>query len=419
MANELNTEKKVQILHDMMEGMSIRGLHRTKKGNTGKSGHPSRTTIAKLLADAGDTAIAFLNDRMRDLPTTVVQADEFHSYVGIRGITLLKRKMRAPEGKGVRWVWVAIDPISKLIVSWHVGGRGKPDARKFYTDLKKRCPNRLQLTTDSHGPSIWAVDKVWGGDIDYATVKKNEENERQFVIEEYLGEPPAKRVKRPKREMPPPEPRSGQPDMSRVTTNHIETFFQKVRKDLARARRATTLFSKTTDNLKRALALYFFYRNFIFIHETLKTTPAVAAGIDDSVWTWEEFVALVDETRAERKAKRDASRAREAELVVEEKSSVIALPDRSSREAEAYTVMCAIRQGYAKIHRSDCKHLRADPDRETKTGASHKFPCRTLEEAWEIAYNFVPDEIEECKVCLGKPSRLDTGRGKGGSNLKH
>ena len=106
MVNRLNHDKQVALLQDMMERMSIRGLHRTKKGNTGPSGRPSRTTILKLLAEAGDTAIEFLGERMRDLPSTLVEADELHAYVAIRGRTLFLRKMRAPPGQGVFWIWV-------------------------------------------------------------------------------------------------------------------------------------------------------------------------------------------------------------------------------------------------------------------------------------------------------------------------
>ncbi len=413
MVNRLNHDKQVALLQDMMERMSIRGLHRTKKGNTGPSGRPSRTTILKLLAEAGDTAIEFLGERMRDLPSTLVEADELHAYVAIRGRTLFLRKMRAPPGQGVFWIWVAIDVTSKLVVAWHIGGRGNSDAKVFIDDLKARCPNRLQLTTDSHHPYIEAVEKAWGGEIDYATVKK-QDDQQQEVIEEYLGvDQPRPKRRRSKREMAPPEIRSGSPDPSLITTNHIESFFQKFRQNLGRFARKTTLFSKTLINLKRAVALYVFYHNFIRVHMSLATTPAVAAGIDDSEWTWEMFIELIDGNRKKWALEREAAKQQDATS-----ESVIILPAPRSQDMP-FTVMFSFLQKYAKIHRSDCKHLRDTPERGSKRGASHKFQCETIEAARNLAYNLVPDEVAECKVCLGSPSRLDTGRGKGGNNLKH
>ncbi|MFS0740793.1 hypothetical protein ABC365_09340 [Brevundimonas sp. 3P9-tot-E] len=408
MVNRLHPEKQVALLQDMMERMSIRGLHRTKQGNTGKSGRPSRTTIQKLLADAGDTAIEFLDERMRDLPSTLIEADECHSYVGIRGRTLWARKMRAPVGMGVFWIWIAIDAKSKLIVAWHIGGRGHDDARAFINDLKDRCPRRLQITTDSHLPYFSAIENAWGGEVDYATVKKQDE-QQQEVIEEYLGVGQQPKKRRARREKAPPEIRSGDPDMALVTTNHIESFFQKFRQNLGRLGRRTTLFSKTLTNLKRSVALYVFYHNFIRIHMTLKTTPAVASGIDDSVWAWRDFVDLVDDYRA----------AKKAEPVEEEEAvEVVCQPSAPPEDDAPFVVMCSLTHRYAKIHASSCKHLREAPDRTSKKGGSQKFRCETIEKARNLAYDLVPDEVAECRICLGDYYCLGSGRGRGGSKLK-
>lgn len=408
MVNRLSPEKQVALLQDMMERMSIRGLHRTKEGNTGKSGHPSRTTIQKLLADAGDTAIEFLDDRMRDLPSTLIEADELHAYVGIRGRTLWARKMRAPPGMGVFWIWIAIDAVNKLVVAWHVGGRGHEDAKAFINDLKARCPRRLQMTTDSHHPYFGAIESAWGGEIDYATVKK-QDDQQQEVIEEYLGVGQQPKKRRARREKSPPEVRSGAPDMALVTTNHIESFFQKFRQNLGRLARKTTLFSKSLTNLKRSVALYVFYHNFIRIHMTLKTTPAVASGIDDSGWTWRDFVDLVDDYRTATKG---------ASLGEEEAEEVKCSPSAPPADDAPFVVMCSLTHRYAKIHASSCKHLRDAPDRASKKGGSQKFRCETIEKARDLAYDLVPDEVTECRICLGDYYCLGSGRGRGGSKPK-
>lgn len=411
MVNRLPPEKQVALLQDMMERMSIRALHRTKKGNKGKSGRPSRTTIQKLLADAGDTAIEFLDERMRDLPSTLIEADECHSYVGIRGRTLWARKMRAPVGMGVFWIWIALDAKSKLVVAWHVGGRGHEDARAFINDLKDRCPRRLQINTDSHLPYFSAIENAWGGDVDYATVKK-QDDQQQEVIEEYLGVSEKFHKRSSRRKKSRPEIRSGTPDAALITTNHIESFFQKFRQNLGRLGRRTTLYSKTLINLKRTIAIYIFYYNFIRVHMTLNTTPAVASGIDDSAWTWGDFVDLVRMTTAATKAKSDLS--------VDTKNAAATEPPSLPCEVSGapFVVMCSLTHRYAKIHASTCAHLKTDPDRESKTGGSQKFSCETIEAARNLAYNLVPDEVAECKICLGEFRKLGTGRGRGGSSSK-
>ena len=418
MVNQLSTSKRSAILRDMMERQGINALARTKDGNTGQSGRPSQVTVLKLLADAGDTAIDFLDQKMRDLPVRYVEADEMFAFVGIRGLTLLKNQMRAPKGQGVFWIWMAIDPVSKLIVAWHVGGRGNADAKIFIADLKARCADRIQLTTDSHRAYFEAVGSEFGDDIDYATVKKQDDNEQQLVVEEYTGvKMPYRPKKRPKREMHPPVVRSGTPDEDWITTNHIESFFQKLRQNLGRFARKSALHSKTLINLKRALALYIYHYNFQRIHMTIKTTPAMEAGIDDDRWTWENFMDLVDERAAAQKAAGRASQLEAARHVDDE--NIIRLKAPRDEQAGEYTVMVSLHQKYAKIHLTACVHLRDTPGRQSKRGDSHKFQCETFDAAQNLAYDFMPDDVDVYKICLGAYHRLDTGRGKGGSNLKH
>ncbi|RYG98886.1 MAG: hypothetical protein EON58_05725 [Alphaproteobacteria bacterium] len=401
----------------MMERQGINALARTKDGNTGQSGRPSQVTVLKLLADAGDTAIDFLDHKMRALPVRYVEADEMFSFVGIRGMTLMKNQMRAPVGQGVFWIWMAIDPVSKLIVAWHVGGRGNADAKIFISDLKARVAGRIQLTTDSHRAYYEAVATEFGDDIDYATVKKQDDNEQQLVVEEFTGvKMPYRPKKRPKREMHPPVVRSGAPDEDWITTNHIESFFQKLRQNLGRFARKSALHSKTVINLKRALALYIYHYNFQRTHTTIKMTPAMKAGIDDDIWTWGNFMDLVDERAAAQKAARRAGEITAEPLACDD--NVIHLKAPRAEQPAEYTVMVSLHQKYAKIHRTTCVHLRDTPGRQSKMGDSHKFQCETFEAAQNQAYNFMPDDVGVCKICLGEYHRLGTGRGKGGSNLK-
>jgi hypothetical protein len=63
-----------------------------------------------------------------------------------------------------------------------------------------------------------------------------------------------------------------------------------MRMAIRRMTRLTNAFSKKLDNLKAACALHFAYYNFCRIHQTLRVTPAMEAGLTDHTWTTEELV---------------------------------------------------------------------------------------------------------------------------------
>jgi len=89
-------------------------------------------------------------------------------------------------------------------------------------------------------------------------------------------------------------PRIGNPDSNRICTSHVERSNLTIRMGIRRMARLTNAFSKKWENHEAALALFFAYYNFCRVHGTLKTTPAVAAGITDHVWTMEELLTRAD-----------------------------------------------------------------------------------------------------------------------------
>jgi len=66
-----------------------------------------------------------------------------------------------------------------------------------------------------------------------------------------------------------------------------------MRMSMRRFARLTNAFSKKLENHVAMLCLYFVYYNFCRIHQTLRVTPAMEAGIADHVWNVEELVALL------------------------------------------------------------------------------------------------------------------------------
>ena len=63
---------------------------------------------------------------------------------------------------------------------------------------------------------------------------------------------------------------------------------------MRRFTRLTNAFSKKVENHAAAIALHFMHYNFCRIHQTLRITPAMAAGVSDHVWNLEEIIRLLD-----------------------------------------------------------------------------------------------------------------------------
>jgi len=88
---------------------------------------------------------------------------------------------------------------------------------------------------------------------------------------------------------------SGNPDPKHVSTSFVERQNLTMRMSMRRFTRLTNAFSKKIENLEHAVALHFMYYNFCRVHQTLRVTPAMEAGLSDHVWTLEELVGLLNE----------------------------------------------------------------------------------------------------------------------------
>ena len=86
----------------------------------------------------------------------------------------------------------------------------------------------------------------------------------------------------------------GEPVWKDISTSYVERQNLTMRMGMRRFTRLTNGFSKKVENLAHAVSLHFMFYNFARVHKTLKTTPAVAAGIADHVWTIEEIVKLLN-----------------------------------------------------------------------------------------------------------------------------
>jgi hypothetical protein len=86
---------------------------------------------------------------------------------------------------------------------------------------------------------------------------------------------------------------SGTPDHNHISTSYVERQNLTMRMSMRRFTRLTNAFSKKLENLEHAVALHYMHYNFCRIHQTLRVTPAMEAGVADHVWELSEVVSLL------------------------------------------------------------------------------------------------------------------------------
>ena len=91
---------------------------------------------------------------------------------------------------------------------------------------------------------------------------------------------------------------TGNPDPAHVSTSYVERQNLTMRMSMRRFTRLTNGFSKKVENQAAAVNLYAMHYNFARIHQTLRVTPAMEAGISDHVWSVGEIVGLLEPQEA-------------------------------------------------------------------------------------------------------------------------
>lgn len=283
--NKLPLEKRIRILTMLCEGSSMRSISRVCD--------VSINTVSKLLEDAGEACMALHNEHVRNVRTSRIQCDEIWSFCYAKAKNVAAATA-APEGAGDVWTWTALDADTKLMVSYFVGDRSGASAVVLMDDLCGRLANRVQLTTDGHRAYLEAVEGAFGGNVDYAQLEKIYGTDPLANAGRYS--PPLCLGARKQRV-------EGNPDLAHVSTSYVERSNLSIRMQNRRFTRLTNAFSKKFQNHVHALALYFAFYNFCRIHKTLKVTPAMAAGITDTLWSMADIVAAID-ARAPQAGKR-------------------------------------------------------------------------------------------------------------------
>lgn len=274
--NRLTTAKRKAVIAALTEGSSIR--------STVRMAGVAKNTVTKLLVDIGQACEAFHNERVRGLRCRRVECDEIWAFVYCKAKTVPFTKNR-DIGHGDAWTWTAIDPDSKLIVSYLLGLRTQDDAVTFMDDLSSRVIDIGQLTTDGFGAYPEAVRMAFGKSIDYAQLIKKFDGEQPSLSTRYS---PAVCVGCEKRSV------IGFPNPKHISTSIVERSNLTMRMQMRRFTRLTNGFSKKMENLRYALALHFVHYNFCRIHQSLRMTPAMKAGLTSQLYEIEDIIGLLD-----------------------------------------------------------------------------------------------------------------------------
>ena len=252
--NRLPFPQQVQVISLLTEGMSIAAISRLTDIH--------RDTIMRLGARIG-TACDQLHDRtMRDLQIPILQLDEQWSFVQKKQAN---RRPDSPPEQGDCYLWLAFDPVSKVVVSYHAGKRAYEDALLLIRDLHGRLLNQPQLNSDGFWPYADAIAAVFGRyAVDYGMIVKDANFEKQVVF--------------------------GEPDVDQISTSLIERVNLTTRMQLRRHARRTNAHSKQLANHRAAVALHLSFYNFVRVHETLRVTPAMELGLTNHVWSVRELM---------------------------------------------------------------------------------------------------------------------------------
>lgn len=275
--NRLDSATRCRVIAALVEGCSIRATVRM----TGVA----KNTIQKLLIELGAACSAYQDQILRDLPCKRVQVDECWAFCYAKAKNVTPDIAAKNPFAGDVWTWAAIGADTKLIPSWIIGPRDGITARIFVNDLAGRLADRIQLTSDGLKAYLGAVEHAFRGDVDYAQLVKiygeTSEGQKRYSPAECVGCERHTVV--------------GYPDSEHISTSFIERANLTMRMGMRRFTRLTNGFSKKIENHTAAVALHMMHHNFVRIHSTLRTTPAMAAGVTSKLWEIADIVALLDQ----------------------------------------------------------------------------------------------------------------------------
>ncbi len=283
--NRLSADTRARIIGCLLEGYSIRATCRM----TGAA----KKTVMRLLVETGEACETYHNEHVRGLRSRRIQVDEVWTFNYCKKRNVTAEIAAAHPDAGDVWLWCGIDADTKFVASWRVGQRDLATAYDFMHDLADRLARRVQLTSDGFRVYLEAVESAFNLDIDYAMLQKVYGTDPQADERRYS---PAKILSSTT------EVIQGNPDPRHISTSYVERLNWSVRTSMRRYTRLSNGFSRKIRNHAAAVALNYFAYNFVRIHRTLRTSPAMAVGVTTRLWDVSDIVALLEAREAQRAA---------------------------------------------------------------------------------------------------------------------
>lgn len=253
----------------LLEGMSIRSVERLSGLH--------RDTICDLVLVVGLNCQRFLSRTVVGVQAKDIQCDEIWSFIGMKERQRYSNRMIGDEGHS--WTFIAIDRATKLVLTHKVGQRDNTTCEAFLRRLSSAIKGRAQISTDGLGAYTLNVPFMLKGNVDFGQLIKHFQNTKS--VGRYS---PAKIIKAEKRAM------YGNPKPEQICTSHVERFNLTMRMTLRRFTRLTNGHSKSYRHHVAMQALFVAFYNFCRKHETIKKTPAMAAGLSAGQWTLRELI---------------------------------------------------------------------------------------------------------------------------------
>jgi IS1 family transposase len=264
--NNLSRDQQIQIIACLTEGQSIRATERI----TGIH----RDTIMRLGERVG-RGCAELHDRMMvGVRAGRLELDEIWGYVGKKQKRVQRHEI---SHKGDQYTFIGMSASAKAIISYRTGKRDSENTDLFIQDLRERVIGAPEISTDGFLPYQNAIRDAFNGRASHGVIVKTYSVTNLAVKDAARRYSPAEVVSVSR------EVVSGIP--AHISTSYVERQNLTLRMTQKRFARLTNGFSKKLTNHAAAVSLYVTHYNLCRVHEALRTTPGVALGIADRVWT--------------------------------------------------------------------------------------------------------------------------------------
>jgi IS1 family transposase len=265
----IGIERTAQIITMLCEGLSIRAVSRLADVD--------KNTILELLLLVGERCKIYMENAIVNVPVKDVSVDELWAFLGCKEKTRIA--LSKPVGScGDCYCFIGMERNSRFILAWHIGIRTEYNGRQFTKKLQRACSkDRFQISSDGWRPYKFSIPAIlpqsaYGQIIKIFSNKDAARYSPGEIVEIRL------------------RPIANEPDLDRINTSHSERFNLSTRLGLRRFTRLTNGFSRSYTHHEAMIALFFMHYNYCQRHGTLRTTPAVKAGLAEHQWTVAEMI---------------------------------------------------------------------------------------------------------------------------------